>query len=162
VTVVADTTPLLYLSRIGQLVLLRALYHQIVVPQTVWSEAVVARPDEVGVESLREASWIVISDQAERTGVEHSLVEALDAGEAAAITLAQLLGATVLLIDERRGRAAARERGLNVRGTLGVLVEARRAGHVPSLRAMLDALRTQGFRVAPALVFEALRQVGEE
>jgi uncharacterized protein len=162
VIVVADTTPLLYLSRIGQLELLRALYQQIVVPETVWREAVVARPDETGVESLRDAAWIVISDQAERAGVEHSLEEALDAGEAAAITLAQLLGATVLLIDERKGRAAARERGLNVRGTLGVLVEARRAGHVPSLRAMLDALRMQGFRVAPALVSEALRQVGEE
>jgi predicted nucleic acid-binding protein len=49
-----------------------------------------------------------------------------------------------------------------VRGTLGVLVEARRGGHVPSLRAMLGNLRTQGFRVAPALVSEALRQVGEE
>jgi uncharacterized protein len=116
----------------------------------------------LGVESLRNAAWIVISDQAERAGVEHSLEEALDAGEAAAITLAQLLGATVLLIDERKGRAAARERGLNVRGTLGVLVEARRAGHVPLLGAMLDALRSQGFRVAPALVSEALRQVGEE
>ena len=160
--VVADTTPLLYLSRIGQLELLRALYQQIVVPETVWREAVIARPDAVGVESLRNAAWIVISDQAERAGVEHSLEEALDAGEAAAITLAQLLGATVLLIDERKGRAVARERGLNVRGTLGVLVEARRAGHVPSLRSMLDALRTQGFRVAPALVSEALRQVGEE
>jgi uncharacterized protein len=162
VIVVADTTPLLYLSRIGQLKLLRVLYQQIVVPETVWREAVIARPGEVGVESLRDAAWIVITDQAERAGVEHSLEEALDAGEAAAITLAQLLGATVLLIDERKGRAAARELGLKVRGTLGVLVEARRAGLVPSLAAMLDALRTQGFRVAPALVSEALRQVGEE
>jgi hypothetical protein len=59
VIVVADTTPLLYLSRIGQLELLRALYQQIVVPETVWREAVVARPDAVGVESLRAAAWIV-------------------------------------------------------------------------------------------------------
>ena len=73
--VVADTTPLLYLSRIGQVELLRSLYQQIVVPETVWREAVIARPDEAGVESLRDAAWIVISDQAERTGVEHSLEE---------------------------------------------------------------------------------------
>jgi uncharacterized protein len=118
--------------------------------------------DAVGVEALRAAVWIVVSDRAERTGVDHSLEEALDAGEAAAITLALLVGATVLLVDERKGHAAARDRGLNVRGTLRVLVEARLAGHVPSLRVMLDALRAEGFRVAPPLMAEALRRVGEE
>ena len=160
--VVADTTPLLYLSRIGQVELLRHLYQQIFVPATVWHEAIVARPDAVGVESLRNAVWIRVSDQAERAGVEPSLEEALDPGEAAAITLAELLGARILLIDERKGRAVARERGLNVRGTLGVLVDARRSGHISSLRAALDELLMEGFRVAPALVSEALRQVGEE
>jgi predicted nucleic acid-binding protein len=49
-----------------------------------------------------------------------------------------------------------------VRGTLGVLVEARRAGYLVSLRSVLDELRAEGFRVATALVTEALRQVGEE
>jgi predicted nucleic acid-binding protein len=62
VIVVADTTPLLYLSRVGQLDLLLALYHQIIVPETVWREAVVARSDAMGVESLRAAAWIVVSD----------------------------------------------------------------------------------------------------
>lgn len=160
--VVADTSPLVFLSRIGRLELLRALYPEIVVPATVWHEAVVARPEAGGVELLRNANWVVVSDEAERTGVEQSLEEALDPGEAAAITLAVLLNAEVLLIDERKGRAVARERGLSVRGTLGVLVDGRRAGHLASLRAELDELLARGFRVAPALVGEALRQVGEE
>jgi predicted nucleic acid-binding protein len=68
----------------------------------------------------------------------------------------------LILIDERKGRAVARERGLRVRGTLGVLVEARRAGHLVSLRSALDELRAQGFRVASTLIAEALQQVGEE
>jgi predicted nucleic acid-binding protein len=42
--------------------------------------------------------------------VEPSLEEALGPGKAAAITLAELLGASVLLIDERKGRAVARDR----------------------------------------------------
>lgn len=160
--VVADTSPLVFLSRIARLELLRALYSQVYVPSTVWHEAVVARPDAAGVQLLLDADWIVVSDQAERTGVEHSLEEALDPGEAAAITLAALLNAKVLLIDERKGRTVARERGLNVRGTLGVLVEARRGAHLTSLRGALDELRGQGFRVSPTLVAEALSQVGEE
>lgn len=87
---------------------------------------------------------------------------ACDEPKAAAIRLAELLGASLLLVDERKGRAVARERGLNARGTLGVLVEARRAGHVKSLRAALEALQREGFRVAPALVAEALHAVGEK
>ena len=160
--VVADTTPLLYLSRIGRVSVLKALYQQIVVPRTVWDEAVVARPSAQGIEHLLGAEWIVVSDQAERAGIDRSLEQALDAGEAAAITLAELLRAKILLIDERKGRAVARERGLNIRGTLGVLVDARRAGHLESLRNVLDELLGEGFRVAPALVSEALRRVGEE
>jgi predicted nucleic acid-binding protein len=162
VIVVADTTPLLYLSRVGHVELLRVLYQQLIVPATVWQEVVGARPDAPGVDLLRSAPWIVVSDRAERAGVEPALEEALDAGEAAAITLAELLSASVLLIDERKGRAVARARGLTVRGTLGVLVEARRLGHIASLRIAIDALRAQGFGVAPVLVSEALRQVGEE
>lgn len=72
------------------------------VPTTVWHEAVMARPGAPGVEHIRGASWIVVSDQAERIGLEHHLLEALDAGEAAAIGLAEVLGAQLLLIDERK------------------------------------------------------------
>ncbi len=136
--VVAYTTPLLYLSRIGRVSVLKALYQQIVGPRTVWDEAVVARPSAQGIEHLLGAEWIVVSDQAERAGIDLSLEHALDAGEAAAITLAEILRAKILLIDERKGRAVARERGLNIRGTLGVLVDARRAGHLESLRNVLE------------------------
>jgi predicted nucleic acid-binding protein len=160
--VVADTTPLLYLSRIGRVGVLRVLYQKIVVPKTVWDEAVVARPGAPGIENLLGAKWIVVSDQAERAGIDRVLEETLDPGEAAAITLAELLSAQILLIDERKGRAVARERGLNIRGTLGVLVDARRAGHIESLRHVLDELLVEGFRVSPELVEEALRNVGEE
>jgi predicted nucleic acid-binding protein len=160
--VVADTTPLLYLSRIGRAGLLQTLYQDIIVPRTVWDEAVGARPGAPGIADLVAATWIRVSDEAERAGVDRLLEEALDPGEAAAITLAELLHADILLIDERKGQAVARERGLQIRGTLGVLVDARRAGHLASLRSVLQELLAEGFRVAPALVSEALRRVGEE
>jgi predicted nucleic acid-binding protein len=61
VIVVADTSPLLYLSRIAQLDLLHTLYGDIVVPATVWQETLLARPDADGIEALRTASWIIVS-----------------------------------------------------------------------------------------------------
>lgn len=160
--VVADTTPLLYLSSIGRLELLRILYDDVLVPRTVWNEAVTARPTARGVQDLREASWLSISDAVEASGVDPSLSAALDQGEAAAIMLAERVRANLLLIDEKKGRAMARQRGLRIRGTLGVLVEARRGQHITSLRIAVDELSAQGFRIAPALVAEALARVGED
>jgi predicted nucleic acid-binding protein len=162
VIVVADTTPLLYLSRIGRLEIIRAVHGEVIVPETVWNELVIARPAAAGVTGLRAAQWIRVNGEAERAGVDPGLTAALDRGEAAAITLAELLRAETLLIDERKGRGIARQRGLRIQGTLGLLVEARRSGVLGSLRTVVDDLASEGFRVNARLVTEALRQVGEE
>ncbi len=72
-------------------------------------------------------------------------------GERTAIMLAHALGAGLLLIDDRAGVTAARERGFRVTGTLGVLVEA--AGQdLLDLAAAFAALRATNFRHSPALL----------
>jgi predicted nucleic acid-binding protein len=71
-----------------------------------------------------------------------------DRFQAAAILLAESLHADLLLIDERVGRKVAQERGVVVRGTLGVLVQARRSEVLPALKPVLDALVAEGFRIA--------------
>lgn len=51
---------------------------------------------------------------------------------------------------------------LQVPGTVGVLLWARRVGLIASLREQLDALQTRGgFRLSLAVVQEALRTAGE-
>ncbi len=155
--VIADSSPLLYLSRLRLLEVLSATFGPVVVPRVVWNELVLARPDAPGVEALLDATWITVDDRAlpsEDVG--------LDPGETAAILLVEALAADLLLIDERAGRAVAKHRGIAVRGTLGVLVQAREAGTLSLLRPVLDALAEQGFRLSPVLVREALRRVGED
>lgn len=154
--VVADSSPLVYFSRVGVLHVLAALFDDVVVPRAVWHEAVERRPSAPGIDVLRQASWIrVVDDPSPPRDL------GLDPGETAAILVAESRHADLLLIDERVGRKVAQERGLTVRGTLGVLVQARQADVLPALKPVLDALVAEGFRIAPALVREALAHVGE-
>lgn len=154
--VVADTSPLIYLSRVGALGLLHTLFGEVVVPRAVWTEVVEQRTAAPGLDALRIANWLRVVDQ------ELPVLDlGLDAGETAAILLAESLQADLLLIDERLGRRVAESRGLIVRGTLGVLVQARRTGALPALRPVLERLVADGFRVSPALIREALTAVGE-
>jgi len=158
VVVVADSSPLIYLSRVGVLDLLATVYANVVVPQAVWDEVVQRRPSAPGVDVLRQASWIrVIGNNNALPRVDLGL----DPGETAAILLAETIHADLLLIDERVGRKVAEARGIAVRGTLGVLVQARQIGALPALRPVLDALVGEGFRIAPGLIREALSRAGE-
>jgi hypothetical protein len=84
----------------------------------------------------------------------------VDVGEAAAIALARSEGG-LLLMDDDRGRRLALRLGLAVKGTLGILVLAKRRGHVEHVRPLLDALLKQGIRVSGTLVDATLREVGE-
>ncbi len=71
----------------------------------------------------------------------------LDPGERAALTLAQMLNADELLIDEQAGREEASRRRLHVTGTLGVLADAHLAGLFDFEQA-LALLRSTNFRLS--------------
>ena len=86
----------------------------------------------------------------------------LEEGETEAIALAHQVGAEVVLLDERNARRAAKQLGLHVLGTIGILVWARRTGNITSLREALDALQTRAkFRISQQLYERALSEVGE-
>jgi hypothetical protein len=153
--IVADTSPPLHLARIGRLDLLPAVAGRVTIPRTVWNELVHAgtRPDVVA--AIRAADWIeVVPDPAARD-------LGLDPGETAAILLAEELRADALLIDERRGRAVAKSRGLSVIGTLGIVAGARRAGVLERAAPVVAELRADGFWLSDPLVMEFLRGLGE-
>jgi predicted nucleic acid-binding protein len=78
-------------------------------------------------------------------------MEKLEAGEKAAILLAQSAGADVILLDEKSARRAAADRGLLVAGTLAVLGRASLQGLV-DLTLAIDRLRKTNFRYSPALL----------
>lgn len=153
--VVADTSPVLHLARIGRLELIRAVFGEVVVPRTVWSELIQPGTRLEVVAIIRAAAWIAVVEDPELRDL------GLDPGETAAILLASSLRASAILIDERRGRGVASGMGLAVIGTLGVLAGAKRAGVLVLARPVIAELHADGFWLADGLVEEFLATLGE-
>ena len=154
--VVSDAGPLIALGRLDLLSLLPALFAQVQVPQAVLIECQ-ARPDNADAVRIRDAigkGWLVLCEASPITSAE------LQLGERAAIGRAIEIGAG-LLADDASARRHGKAVGLNVIGTLGVLVLAKRAALVSAIIPLIEQLRTSGQRLSHAAVAQALTAARE-
>jgi len=66
------------------------------------------------------------------------------------------------LIDEKKGRLAARRLGVPVAGALAIVATARRTGAISSAKAQIDRLRSEaGFFISDEVEAHSLRLAGE-
>ena len=159
--VVSNTSPIFYLSTIGQLDLLRQLYDEILIPTAVFNEITNVGNTDISARVVPELSWIKTQSAADLALVRR-LSKELDPGEAEAIALAVELKADRLLIDERLGRSAALRLGLKITGVLGILVAAKRNNLIQEVKPVLDILIDQvGFWIDKQLYTEVLLAVDE-
>lgn len=157
---VTNAGPLIHLSWIDQLDLLRTLFDELLAPLAVRDECLRAGPDVPGITAIRDAfaaGWLTVQPVADRTPVE-ALTAELDRGEAEAIVLMREVRADLLLLDERRARGRAQREGLPITGTIGVLRLARDRGLVSAVAPLLVELQRLGFRVGAELVAQVRRE----
>ena len=159
--VVCDTSPITNLAAIGQFTLLRELFGEIYIPEEVCNELNAYGRRWPGAEDVDHATWVHIC-KVENAPLLLALQRDLDAGEAASIAIALTIDAELVLLDEMDGRRAAQRMGLQVLGTLGILVSAKSKHLIANLRPLLDALRDKaGFYLGNALYDEVLRLAQE-
>src|ERR1700686_3462549 len=132
-TVVSDTSPINYLVLMELQDLLPALFDHVLIPGAVLRELQSPQaPATIRKWMASTPNWL---ESRGVTSIPDDLRQ-LDAGEREAIALAQSTGISLLLLDEKKGRQAARERGLAVSGTLGVIDLAARRGLVNLMEAV--------------------------
>ena len=145
--VVADSSPLIVLAKIGCFNLLPKRYSSVYVSEQVYDEVVVSGVGLEGASEVAEAGWIevrAIEKPDELATAQRRFGMGL--GELATIILAKEIGAPLVLMDDTRGRRIALSEGLEVRGTLGIVELLYRRGELPDLRSAFEQmLRAQAY-----------------
>ena len=149
---VSDASPLIALAAIDRLELLPALFGAVVIPPAVLAEIAPSIPVP--------AAWMRLQPlaQSQPTRIATS---GLGAGEREALSLGLELRAERVILDDNAARQLARQSGLPVVGTLGVLLAAKRNGLLERVRPALDDLRAARFFMAPRL-YNSVLQIAQE
>lgn len=162
--IVSNTSPLLYLAKLGKLEILKIIFNKIYIPEAVYEEAVL-NGKEKGfldariIEKAVSDGWIEVrkvSDNFDKT-----LYGEIDMGEIQAIKLAKEIKSKLLLIDDAIARIISQSLGLNSKGILYVLLRAyhKKIINKKEIKRGISRLISLGFRISPELYGKILEEI---
>ena len=156
---IVNASPLIFLSKSGHLDLLQLAGEQVLVPEPVALEIRRRGPEDVTARALDETPWLRVAPAPTIPPV----IQAWDLGpgESAVLALAYERPGTEAVIDDLAGRRCAASLGIPVRGTLGLVLIAKRHGRIEQARPVIQRLLETGMYLSDRVVREALKLVGE-
>ncbi len=128
--IISNSTPLIILSKIGELEILKNLYEEIIIPQAVFEEVTIKS------DAIKNLSWIKIlevQDKSNRKIYQAKLHE----GEVEVMMLAKEISADLLIIDDNAAKKFAKFLGFTVTGTLGILLKAKSEKIISEVKPIL-------------------------
>jgi predicted nucleic acid-binding protein len=134
--VVSNTTPIISLASIGKVDILKELFHEIIIAETVYNE--IKAKKSYGYEDV-ELEYITVKT-IQGQMYQDLLLNQLDLGEAETILLAKEINADFVIIDENLGYKIAKNAGLNVVRTLSILLKAKQKGIINEIKPLLDEM----------------------
>lgn len=158
--VVIDSSPLIGLALVSGLDWLPKLFGEVFLPETVRQEVLPGKnaPGEPAIECALSQNWITVWPHP----IEPKLEIDLDAGETDCINIGLSdPDRTLLIMDERAGRAVAKEKGLNVIGTAAIIGLAKKRSLISSARSVFEVLHNSDFRISAAVINQVLKNVNE-
>jgi predicted nucleic acid-binding protein len=129
------------------------------VPEPVAAEILQRGAQDVTARTVEHTDWLSIKP-APRIP-EHVLEWRLGAGESSVLALAVAHSGTEAIIDDLAGRKCAASLNVPLRGTLGIVLVAKRRKLIPQARPVIEAMMSAGLYLSKRVLDEALRRVGE-
>ena len=158
--VIIDSSPLIGLAIVDGLQWLPAIFGTVYLPESVKWEVLPHKnaPGKTAIAHAIEIGWLTIWPEP----IKPLLDIDLDAGETDCINVA--LGhpdKSLLIMDERAGRAVAKEKGLSVTGTAAIIGLAKKQNLIPSAKAAFELLHNSDFRISATVINLILSSVNE-
>lgn len=149
--IVCNSSVLIALDKAGILRVLEELFKEVLIPKAVRKEVFGRRKLPAFVKCVEISEPIALK----------VLESSLEAGEGEAICLYEEMNADLLIIDDLEGRRVAERLGMNITGTLGILLLAKREKFINKVKPLLDEIVGHGFRIADELYQEILIEADE-
>jgi predicted nucleic acid-binding protein len=157
---ISNTSPLLYLYRIGGLGWLPRLFSQIWIPNAVVNELREGRQRGYDVPDPHSYEWLQVVEP--HSVPSEWLTLDLGKGELATMALALENASLIVLLDDGLARRIAHAAGLQVWGTLKVLLEAKSHGLTDSIEPLVDRLVDSGMWISGDIRRRVLALAGEK
>ena len=159
--IVSNSSPLIFLAKLGRLDVLNRLFDKVYIPQAVYNEVVLADKDDDASHLIEEK---IKTGQINRFKVQNevairTLLGRLHQGEVEAIIGAGELKINSVILDDLYARNKAKQLDLAVTGTLGILLLAYKRGLVEDLKSELQKLIAAGYRISGALIQTVIREI---
>ncbi|MCP4698093.1 MAG: DUF3368 domain-containing protein [Gammaproteobacteria bacterium] len=154
--VFCNTTPFIALSATGLLELLPKLFGEVYAVDAVVAEC--AHGGKIPVPDLTALEWVRI---VKSEPCDSLILLELDKGEKHTLDMARRMAADWVIIDEKLGRNLGEYLGLNITGTLGVLLKAKQQGLIASFSDYARQMQIQGIRYNTGLLRRLAEQTGE-
>jgi predicted nucleic acid-binding protein len=154
-----NASPLIFLTRVGLLEVLREPADEAFVPDIVVEEIDRRGLSDPAAAAIRSAAWLQVS-ASPAMSLEMAAWN-LGAGETAVIGLALASPGSLVVIDDLAARRTARSLGISLLGTLALVGVAKAIGMIQEVRPILDTLRQTGMYVSDRLTRQVLDQAGE-
>jgi hypothetical protein len=158
--VTADTSILIHLAAIGRFYLLKELFGEIIIPDSVYNEVVVEGWGLTGSLEASEATregFIKINKVMDKEKVKEICQKyKISTTNAEVVHLSIEVNAEVVLADEEEVREATQEAGIKVKGCLGLLLDSVKNKMVTPSQAIkdIDNLISSGYRIRNDIVKE--------
>jgi predicted nucleic acid-binding protein len=138
---------------------LKSFADEVWVPDPVAEEILRRGQEDITAQAIKNTAWLITQPVKD---IPISILEwRLGAGESAVLALGLAHLNTEVIIDDLAGRKCADSLDIPVRGTLGLVLAAKKRGVIPAARPIIDDMMRTGLYLSKRILDRALEKVGE-